>query len=370
MSTSVLEPPAGGATPLTTGSCPANIRETKIGFGFKPQADLPTPNVATDLWSLTKVNPALATVTPVTEDDANDIGKGDEFPTQLFPVSKDTALSLEKYTSSEALAWAFCFATGKATKTAAGTGWTYAAVPSDPVVNCINVPPFTYVEQIRAEPDSIIDRALVGLVINDFVLTMESGPGRANCRLVINCVGTGKTIEPSGITIPTVTAEHFLNAASATITLGTPPIDYVALASFNSMEFRWNNNIRLDTGFYPGSGTQSGFAIRGRMEYNNREISLSFVARALKGSPEYFNLVGLTEGPVTITLSGATIGTGPSKHGMTINGPRAVFNSVVVGDAEGIVTVNCGVRFLKPTDGVTPIITMSATTTKDGILGL
>jgi hypothetical protein len=32
--------------------------------------------------------------------------------------------------------------------------------------------------------------------------------------------------------------------------------------------------------------------------------------------------------------------------------------------------VQCSVQALQPTDGVTPIITMSATTTKDAILGL
>jgi hypothetical protein len=366
MSTATLEPPTGSINPLSGGGCPANIRETKIAFGFKPQPDVATPNATPELWSLTKVNAALATVTPNTESDAQDIGKGDEFATQLFPVSMDTAFSLEKYTSSEFAAWAFCFATGKATKASAGTGFTYAAVPSDPVVNCINVPPFSYVEQIRAEPDSVIDRELVGNVINDFVLTMESGPGRANCRLVVNCVGTGKTVAPSGVTIPAVTVEHFLNAASATISIGA--IDYVASQSFISMEFRWNNNIRLPSGFYPGSGTVNGFAVRGRMEYGNREITLTFVARAQKGSPEYFALINRTEGPIAITLTGATIGAGPSANGLSITAPRTVFDTVVLADADGVVTVQCGVTFLKPATG--SIVTMSATCEMDAILGL
>jgi hypothetical protein len=44
--------------------------------------------------------------------------------------------------------------------------------------------------------------------------------------------------------------------------------------------------------------------------------------------------------------------------------------SVVNGDDANIVTVNCGVTALVPTDGVTPIISMAATTTQDMILGL
>jgi hypothetical protein len=352
-------------------SCPANIRETKIAFGFKPQADLATENLPAEIWSLTKTNPALAVVTPTTETDANDIGKGDEFPTTMYPTNMDASVALEKYSSSEFLAWLFCFTTGKATKTTiAATGFTYAAVPSDPVVNCINLPAFTYAEQIRAEPDSVIDRALIGLVVNDWTLTMESGPGRANCRVALNCVGTGRSAAPSGITPwPAVTAEHFLNAASATISiLG---IDYVLNASFISAEFRWNNNVRLPSGYYPGSGTQNGYAVRGRMEYGNREFGLTFVARALKGSPEYNMLMATppaNEGPVNIGVTGAVIGAGPDTHGFSINFPRAVFTSVVNGDADNIVTVQCTVTALKPTTG--DIVTLSATTTKDAILGL
>jgi len=383
MATDVLEPSAppqpltdwqkappskSGAPRAGAGSCPANIQETKIAWGFKPQANLTTPNTAAEIWSLTKTNTTLSIVTLNTEDNADDIGKGDEFPTQQYPTSIDTAVPLEKYTSSEAAAWAFCFATGNATKTAAGTGFTYAATPNDPSTQCINLPPFTYVEQIRAEPDSVIDRALIGMVENDFTLTLQSGPGRANCTLQSNWVGTGAYAQPSGIVIPATLAEHFLNAASATINING--IDYVLTGSFISLVFKYNNNVRLPSGFYPGSGTQSGYAVRGRMEYGKRQITCTFVARAQKGSQEFTNLMNQTEGPFTITLTGATIGAGPSTHGVNISAPRTVMSSVVDSEADGIVTVNCEVKFLKPATGTTPIITMSATCAQDGILGL
>jgi len=355
---------------MATASCPANVRETKIAFGFKPQADVATMNLPTEMWSLTKTNPALSVITPVTENDANDIGKGDEFPTQIFPSHMDAAVPVEKYASSEFLAWLFCFATGKASKTAAGTGWTYSAVPSDPVTECINLTPFTFAEQIRTPPDSVIDRAAVGMVVSDFTILMESGPGRNNCRVQANFVGTGRVNAPSGITPwPTVTTEHFLNAASAQITING--IDYVLAKSFISLEFRWTNNVRLDSGFYPGSGTQNGYAVRGRMEYNTRECTLRFVARAAKGSPEYNALVAQppTEGPASIKLVGALIGAGPSKHGMDIEIPRCVFASVVNGDTDGVVNVDCTMTLLKPVGGG-DYITMSATTEFDGILAL
>jgi hypothetical protein len=355
--------PRAGGTPV----CPANIRETQIAFGFKPQADLTTPNTEPELWSMTKTNNTLATVTFNTEDDSQDIGKGDEFPTQQFPTSIDTAVPVEKFASSEFLAHEFCFLTGKATKTAAGTGFQYSAVPSDPVANCINLPAFTYLEQIRSQPDSIVDRALIGCVINDFTLTMQSGPGRANCTASANWVGTGRYASPSGLTVPALTLEHFLNAASAQITING--IDYILSDSFVSLEFKYNNNVRLPGGFFPGSGTDAnGYAVRGRMQYNNREISLTFVALAQKGSPEFNNLVSQHEGPLSVGLTGPIIGAGPDTHGMLISAPRTVISAVSDGDADGLVTVNCTVKFLKPTVG--SIITMSATCEQDGILGL
>ena len=367
MSTAVVDPP-GVITPLAgPPSCPANVRETKIAFGMAPQADLATINTTAELWSLTKTNPALGVVNPVTEDDANDIGKGDEFPTQVFPTSLDTAAVIEKYCSSEFMAWLFCFTTGKATKTGtAPGGLTYSAVPSDPVVNCINLPPFTYAEQIRPQPDSVVDRALLGMVVNDWTLSLASGPGRANCRVSVNCVGTGKVTFPSGITFPAVTPEHTLNAAGAAINING--IDYVLNQSFISAEFRWNNNVRLASGYYPGSGTQNGFAVRGRMEYGNRECTFTFVARALKGSPEFANLMSQTEGPANITVKGALIGGGPTTHTFALGMLRTVTSGVVNGEADGIVTVNCTVRVLKPVSG--DYITMSAVTTTDGIFGL
>jgi hypothetical protein len=349
-------------------SCPANVRETKIAFGFKPQSDLATVNLPTELWSLTKTNPALSVVNPQTETDANDIGKGDEFPTQTFPTSMDTSVPLEKFTSSEFAAWLFCFTTGNATKTPAGTtGFTYTAQPSDPVVNCLDLPPFTFAEQIRPEPNSVIDRAEVGMVVQDWALILSSGPGRANCRMTANLVGTGKVLAPSGITpFPTVTAEHFLNAASATITING--IDYILAKSFISLELRWANNVRLDTGYYPGSGVDTnGFAIRGRMEYGSRMCTLSFVARAAKGSPEFQNLISQTPGPATIKLKGGQIET-TFYHGVDIEIPKCLTTAVVNGEDNGIVTVQCTATIMK--DPAQPYILLGATTTKDAILGL
>jgi hypothetical protein len=347
-------------------SCPANIQETKIAFGFKAQGDVATPNLLTEMWSLTKVNPALSVVSPINETNALDIGKGNEFPSQVFPSHQDASTALEKYVSSEFMAWLFCFSTGQAVKAPAGTGFTYTATPNDPAVTCINLPCFTWDEQIRPTPNSVIDRALIGCVVGDWTLTMSSGPGRANCRVACTLPGSGRAQSPGLSPLPAVQAEHFLNAAGATITING--IDYVLSQSFISLEFRWNNNVRLDTGYYPGSGTQNGFAVRGRMEYGVREMTLNFVARAQKGSLEYNNLINQVEGPASFGVKGALIDT-TFFHSFNITMPRTIMQAVVNGDDANIVTVQCGVTALQPLDA-SPIVSMSATTTHDAILGL
>jgi hypothetical protein len=353
-----------------TTSCPANIQETKIAFGFAPQADLVTANPIADMWSLTKTNPALATVALNTEDDAADIGKGDEFPTQNFPTSASTACVIEKYCTSEFMAWLFCFALGKAAAVASGAGFKYDATPQDPSVDCINQPPFTYCELIRPEPDSVVDRELVGMVVNDFTLSLESGPGRNNCRVSVNCIGTGSVTSPSTIVdFPVPELEHLLNANGATV-LTVNGVDYLLGGNFISLTFMWSNATRTDSGYYPGSGTQNGFGIRGRMEYGTRSMKLTFTARAQKGSVEFNNLLNQTEGSTTITIQGGKLGTGAGNHGITLTFPRTVMASVVNGDTNGIVNVSCEAKIMTPTDGVTPIVTLSATTTKAGIFGL
>ncbi|HEY1896750.1 MAG TPA: phage tail tube protein [Terracidiphilus sp.] len=371
MSTATIEPPTSrippGAAKAVT-SCPANVQETRIAFGYAPQADVSTANLIGQMWSLTKVNPAVSVLNPVNETNALDIGKGNEFPSQVFPSYQDASVALEKYASSEFLAWLFCFTTGKATKTGtAATGVTYAAVPNDPAVDCINLPTFSWDEQIRPTPNSVIDRMLIGCVVGDWTLTMQSGPGRANCRVSCNLPGSGHVQVPGLSPLPAITQEHFLNAAGATITING--VDYVLSQSFISSEFRWNNNVRLDTGLYPGSGTQNGYAVRGRMEYGIREMMFSFVARAQKGSTEYNNLINGVEGTATIGVQGALIA-GTLYHSFQIQMPRVRMQSVVNGDDNNIVTVQCGVTLLQPTDGVTPIVTLTATCIQDGILGL
>ena len=62
----------------------ANLRELLIGFGKQKQADIATANVLAGIWRLSKLNRELANPQFVTENDAEELGKGHEFPSALY----------------------------------------------------------------------------------------------------------------------------------------------------------------------------------------------------------------------------------------------------------------------------------------------
>jgi hypothetical protein len=318
-------------------ACPANIREVQLAMGIVPQSDLATANIAADLWSLTKTNAAFIGHDLASESDAQDLGKGHEFATQTFPTSSGVQGPYEKYLSSEWAAWLFAFAFGNMTRTTSGTGKLYTSVPSDPSSACLDLPPFTLIEKIRSSTEMVMDVGYVGCVINGWTLALKSGTGRANATLNAEIVGSGKVSNPAGLTMPTVETEHFLNAGSATITING--VDYTTAKTFLSLEVSYRNNVRMEDGIFPGSGTQNGYAIRGRMEHGDRELGLSFVARLLKDSAEYTKLLAGTTGTASVIVAGATIGAGPTTHKVQIDFPKIQYSAVARGEQNGIVTV-------------------------------
>lgn len=318
---------------------PANIRETKIGFGYKKQTDLHTANAAADIWSLTKTNATLANISLVTEDDGAELGKGHEFPTQIFPSHYDVRFPIEKYLSSEIAAWVFAFGLGNRVKSGTSPAFTYTCTPQNPVTAGIELPAFSFIETIRQGANSVLDRMAVGCAVEDFTISIGSGPGRANSRITINCIGSGKLVEPSGITLPAPTAEHSLPGASAQVTING--VNYVSSRNLVSLEFGWKNNIRQ--GFFPGSGTQDNAAIQGRLEFGDREASLKFVARFESGSTELTKLRNQTTGTAVISLQGALI-SGTDYHSMSVTFHKVGFRTAVVGDTDGIVTVEVECR--------------------------
>lgn len=334
-----------------------NVQNTVFGIAYKPQSALHTPNVDADFWKISRANAGFTRFGFNTESDAAEIGKGSEFATQVFPVSWDVSGSIEKYLSSELAAWAFAFGLGTANLSEAGG--VYTVTPTD-VCDGIDLPAFGVVEQLGAAcpGGAALDRMAVGCVINDWAIRFNSGPGRANSMLTVNFVGCGKNVQPSAIVLPDAKlTEHELRGGSATVNING--VDYVANKSLLSLEMTFNNNVRLDQGFFIGSGVQDGAAIRGRMERGNREFGLTFTARLAADSSEYAKLKAQTTGPATITL------TNSDTESLSVEYHKVNFSSVDVADDNGIVVVQVAVTPLE--DPIEGILTATIKTATAGI---
>ena len=202
------------------------LQEIQICFGKGKQTDIATAQAAANMWQLKKLNAALANPKLNTENDAKEYGKGHEFPTQTFKTSWDVGGTLEKYLSAEIAAWAMAFGLGKVVKSGTTPNFTYTCTPPNPANgDAVELPFFSFVEQIRPGAGVVLDRMAVGCAVESWQLSIGSGPGRANSKINVEFAGSGKLTEPSGIVIPAATAEKLLPSASLALSING--VDYV-----------------------------------------------------------------------------------------------------------------------------------------------
>jgi hypothetical protein len=292
------------------------LQELQICFGKQKQADIATANTAVQMWQLRKLNAQLANPKLNTENDAEEFGKGHEFPTQSFQTSWDVNGTLEKYLGAEIGAWAMAYGLGKVVKSGTLPNLTYTCTPLMPANgDSAELPYFSFVEQIRPGAGVVVDRMAVGCVVEGWTISIGSGPGRANSK---------------------ITVEKLLPSASLALTING--VNYVSNKNIVSLETSWKNNVRLDGGFYPGSGFQTpgdgtSGAIRGRLEFGNRQGMLKFVARFENGSTELTKLKNQSTGTAVIGLSY------DANNALDITWQKVSFATAELGETDGIVTI-------------------------------
>ena len=315
----------------------ARLQEVLICFGKQKQTDIATANTAGQMWQLRKLNAQLANPKLNTENDADEYGKGHEFATQSFQTSWDAGSTLEKYLSAEIAAWAMAFSLGKVVKSGTAPDFTYTSTPLFPANgDAAELPYFSFVEQIRPGAGVVLDRMAVGCAIEGWTISIASGPGRANSKINVEFVGSGKMTEPSAIVVPAATLEKLLPSASLALSING--VNYVSSKNIVSLETSWKNNILLDAGFFPGSGFQTAGdatsgAIRGRLEFGKRQGTLKFVARFENGSSELTKLKSQTTGTAVISLAY------DAANSLELTWHKVSFATAEVGETDGIVTV-------------------------------
>lgn len=354
---------------------PARTQELKIGIGFNRQtntgtktastAQLQTALAAGNLWNL-GLN-AFNVPFPVfaQEDDSAFFGKGNEWIEQIFPTSIDAPWEWPYFLTSQNWAQVIAFALGKVTETSPASGaHKYVCTPLDPAADGVNLPATTIVAGIRqGTGDEILDLALIGAVCSGFTLKVQRGPGLANTSLISRWAGCGKHTQNSGIAIPARSTEVRLGAGSASV-LSINGVDYLANARFVDLEFAYDNAPALNAGYFPGSGSQSGYDVRGRMRYGKRAMSLKWSCELESDSVELANLLAGVEGPASFAITGPLI-TGSTFHKAEISLPRVRHKGYSLGDAEGFTICQVETDILN--DATSGPVILTATTDKAGI---
>ena len=184
----------------------ANINELTNGWGFGKQTAIVTPNAPPTIWRHTNLNTKPWAKVPVNEDDRAEIGKGHEFPTQSS--SRITTCRPSRFRSTPRRRfWPGRCAFSLGNVTVGGSGpYTYTIVPALGATNPtgLELPYFSFVQQIRPGGSAVLDEMLVGCAVKGWKLSIKNSPGRASAMCSAECVTTGKYTSPSGITLPAV----------------------------------------------------------------------------------------------------------------------------------------------------------------------
>jgi len=276
----------------------ARVQGLILGLGKNKQANIATASAT--FLRFKKIDTTLTSPHAVTENDAAEIGKGNEFISAVYPVSYDVANRIEKYASAEFTAWAWAYALGSVVESGATPNFILTVVPINPATG-LELPYFSVIEQVPEGGGSAIDNMYVGCAIEDVTYQFSYGPGRASSKCLVNWAGSGLLTQPSGVVVPALQTEKHMLAQSMALTING--VDYVSNKRILSGSIAWKNNLMLSAGFFPGSGLQNGYATRGRLEIGSRVPSLTFTVRLVSGSDEYTKLVAQTTGTAVLTVN-------------------------------------------------------------------
>jgi hypothetical protein len=338
----------------------ARIQQLIVGLSKAKQADIAT--VAASFIRFKKLDTDATDPHLMTEDDAAETGKGHEFATQTFLSHYDVANKIEKYATAEFATWAIAHGLGNIVQTGSGAPYTYTITPIDPGTT-LELPYCSVVEQVAEGGGQALDNVYIGCAVEEFVYSFNYGPGRASSRLSVNWVGSGNglgtsyTDAGSGITVPALVAENNMLAAGMALTVNG--VNYVSSGRILSGSIGWKNNLLLNAGFFPGSGTKNGAQIRGRLEIGPRTPSFQFMARLLHGSTEYNTLVAQSTGTAVLSVQH------DSGNSLQFTWQKMAFKAVEQGLGDGIVAVTVtGMPEYDPTNGILTVVA------KCGIAGI
>lgn len=329
---------------------PARVQGLVYCLGSAKQANIST--ASTTYIRVPKLDMGVPFSNYGTETDKDWIGKGSEFvsATGVYPTAKTFGGSASRYGSAEWMLWSWVYALGHNTLASS----LYTATP---LANATSLEPpyFSLLAQLAGGGGTLFDETHIGCAVEEVVTEFKYGPTLASITNNCTYIGSGKITTPSGVSAPSVLSEKYMHSQSMAITING--IDYVAgspgAATMLMGSIGWKNNIIAPLMYYPGSGSQDGAAIGGRMLIGNRVPTLNFTAFLQSDSTEYAKLVAQTNGTAVITF------TFDATHFCTFTFAQVSFSAVTRTTEEGIVAVSVTCEPKTVTGDGTDVVTVS-----------
>lgn len=287
--------------------------------------------------------------------DNRDHATGFEQPTDTWTTQHDNGRNFEVDAGSDVLGLLLHYGMGSVVTdqpdaVSDPTVYRHEFEPAD-LTSSRQLPPFTYAEKVG----SSLDRLFPDNVIESLNL---SGDGSQRIKCAVSAVGSGRYVTPSNLTFPGLPTEvFFYNSQAKLVTDDGNEIDYGAGKRLNTWAFGIANNLLKEEGYRPGaaqfhvSGNPDSGVVRAECLSGGRDYTAEFTARFASQSHELAALRDQRRLSFLIELIGKSI-SGEYNHKLTIEATRVAYETVELGESNGLVTVSVRPKLLAdPTAG-------------------
>lgn len=274
--------------------------------------------------------------------DADSMGKGDEWPRTQGNLTCDVQLSRTFDGSNVALARAFAFSMGKVSTTqpdplSAPNTYEHTIEYMDIKTLGLQLPCSTAVEKTADYRDYLF-RDLVTKAVK------LNGTLGKQITVQVDEIGSGYYEQATLTDFPEVMPVSFLKTADATITIDSTDIS----AGLRSISFNLTNELDEAGGYHPGSPklpqSMGRFQVRGHCLLKKRKVELTFKIK-MENDDLNEDMLLNTERAIVLSAVGDTIeDTYNYKFELIV--PRAKFQKVEVGVEDGMLIYDCSVLLI------------------------
>ncbi len=245
-----------------------------------------------------------------------------EFPVadNELKVAQDSRLSLAMDCDSHMIAWALAFLMGGVVSVQEGatTHWTHTITCTNPLTASGRNALVTSAYLDTGGPDvTRLIRILRDLAVQSVTV---SGRGKDVCSLAIETIGSGaEEVDETLTPFPDLATIYLFANNGVKWEIGPKGGALVEMQErLVEWSLRFNQELALDQGYYPGSGYY-----RGRLWFIRRSFSIDFSMYANRLNCDFIDYMldrPLEEIKVTVD-SGTVAGTGTGNHKMTFRYP-------------------------------------------------